>query len=1177
MARISSEYRRIAAALFALAVLPVRAETALEPRNELSFATTTFSVDSGLPSNVAQALVQTTDGYLWVGTEGGLARFDGVRFRIFRTNEVPALGDNLVRCLAQARDGALWIGTQAGVARYIHGHFERIAVPSAPIGAMAEDSTGVMWIGTQGHGLWSWKGGVLEQHVDAAELKATDSPMRVFVDRTDRVWLTVDRGPLLYVKQGRIHVPGLPMAALRQTNRMAETAHGTLWFGMRNELVRVRNGVATRFGQAAGIGDEQITDLMVDHSGRLWVAGRGLWVAPDPERDEFVRVEVPKVEYPRYVMEDREGTIWIGSSGDGLARMRASSFRMVNHADDVPLRRARSVTADPSGAIWAAFGEAGHEVGRMAPGGSFTWLNVGTGANADVMALVAARDGAVWLGTRGALGVWRDGRLTRFPAYQNVRVLFEARDRSIWLGVAGGGVVRWRNGSFEPIQVPAEFAAATPSTVADGERGVVYVGYLTQGILRIDEAGAQPLGGLPAREIRAIHLDAEGRLWVGFRRNGLAVRIDGKWCNPDELSQPFGERVTAIDEDGEGNLWLGTVRGVTWGRKDDFVAVARQVLPPEGRFHLAGVAEGVGGGVVGAGTQPTMCKAPDGTLWFASREGLVAARPGTILSNRVPPPVRIEAVTVDGREVPAPGELKLPAGVRSLAIDYTAMSFVQPGRVLFRYRLVGHDNDWVQAGTRRTAFYTRLEPGRFEFRVTACNEDGVWNDTGATMTIVQAPWFYETWWFYGLLAAAIGSVGMGLYHWRTGALRRLVARQTTQIRQQLEKESQLRAELERSARLESLGVLAGGIAHDFNNLLTVVIANLGLAAADDRVTSVAGDLIEAAQRGATRAAELTQQLLTFAKGGDPVRGAVSLPDVVREAAEFARHGSAVRCDISVEPGLPAADADRGQISRVVHNLVLNATQAMPHGGIVRIAMAATQVQPDENPSVSPGRYVKLTIADEGSGIAPEHLPHVFEPYFSTKPKNHGLGLATVHSIIKKHGGHITVQSELGRGTVFQIWLPAAAAASAPAPAAGRDTPGARSSVRVLFMDDEEVIREVAGGILRHLGHEATIVADGAEAVRAYESAHAARKPYDVVVLDLTVPGGVGGREAIEAIRQIEPRVRAVVSSGYSSDPVLANPQRYGFLAVVPKPYQVEQLARAIERAAVADANAVENC
>ncbi len=369
----------------------------------------------------------------------------------------------------------------------------------------------------------------------------------------------------------------------------------------------------------------------------------------------------------------------------------------------------------------------------------------------------------------------------------------------------------------------------------------------------------------------------------------------------------------------------------------------------------------------------------------------------------------------------------------------------------------------------------------------------------------------------------------------------------------------LQAELQRAAKLESIGVLAGGIAHDFNNLLTIVMGNLSLALQDKPTAPVANWLREA-ERGTKRARDLTRQLLTFAKGGDPVRSAIHLPEVVREAAEFAVHGAKVRCEFDLPDNLRAADADKGQIAQVVHNLVLNATQAMHGGGIIRIALRNETLAFDQ-PPLPAGEYLQLTLSDQGPGIAPENLSHIFEPYFTTKDGGSGLGLATVYSIVRKHRGHITVESQLDRGTTFRIWLPAAKEAP-PASSTSR-SPFETLKGRILFMDDEEAIRSLTQALLTRLGIEVTLTADGESAVKEFSAARVAGRPYDAVMMDLTVPGGMGGRDAMKAILAIDPAARGIVSSGYSSDPVLANYRAHGFMAVVPKPYRVNDLTRAL--------------
>jgi signal transduction histidine kinase/CheY-like chemotaxis protein len=395
-------------------------------------------------------------------------------------------------------------------------------------------------------------------------------------------------------------------------------------------------------------------------------------------------------------------------------------------------------------------------------------------------------------------------------------------------------------------------------------------------------------------------------------------------------------------------------------------------------------------------------------------------------------------------------------------------------------------------------------------------------------------------------------------------LRRRVRRQTEQIRAQLEKEARLEAELQHSAKLESLGVLAGGIAHDFNNLLTVIMGNLTLAKLDTADSSVMGGWLREAEHGVLRARDLTLQLLTFAKGGDPVRKAVMLSDIVQEAAEFTLHGSKVRCEFDIAADLWPAEVDKGQIGQVMQNIVLNATEAMPDGGVIHVALRNTIVEANAVPDLAAGHYLKLTVADTGQGINPAHLSRIFDPYFSTKPNGSGLGLATVYSIVKRHLGRIEVQSETGRGTTFSIWLPAAQKPPSAAPMAPE--PLARQSGRVLLMDDEEAIRLATAALLQRLGIEAVVANDGAQVLREYAAARAAGRPYDLVILDLTVPGGMGGRETMEQLLRMDPQVRALVSSGYSNDPVLAHYRAHGFLGMVPKPCDIEELARVIHAA-----------
>jgi PAS domain S-box-containing protein len=374
----------------------------------------------------------------------------------------------------------------------------------------------------------------------------------------------------------------------------------------------------------------------------------------------------------------------------------------------------------------------------------------------------------------------------------------------------------------------------------------------------------------------------------------------------------------------------------------------------------------------------------------------------------------------------------------------------------------------------------------------------------------------------------------------------------------------LESEMTRASKLEAVGILAGGIAHDFNNILTVVLGNMALAEMDTDPGHSIRQMLGNAKKATLRARDLTLQLLTFAKGGEPVRTAIDLPELLRESVAFALHGAKARSEFDIADDLWPANADKGQVGQVVQNLVINAVQAMPEGGIITIT-AANTVQLGSNgerAALRPGRHIFISVADSGVGVAAENLVKIFDPYFTTKKQGSGLGLATVYSIIKKHQGHIEVESSPGKGTTFRMWLPAAS--ETPVVQVVEEVARPVLRTRVLFMDDEEPIRNMAQMFMKRIGAQCDVAADGAEAVKKYQEALGTSEAFNVIVMDLTVPGGMGGREALEKILVIDPKVRAIVSSGYSQDPILANHSAHGFRGILPKPYSLDQLTKALQ-------------
>jgi PAS domain S-box-containing protein len=383
----------------------------------------------------------------------------------------------------------------------------------------------------------------------------------------------------------------------------------------------------------------------------------------------------------------------------------------------------------------------------------------------------------------------------------------------------------------------------------------------------------------------------------------------------------------------------------------------------------------------------------------------------------------------------------------------------------------------------------------------------------------------------------------------------LVFRDVTE-RQKMEQD------LLRAQKLESLGILAGGIAHDFNNILTAIVDNVALARLHTQENRVVEKLTKV-EKASLQAKNLTQQLLTFSRGGAPIKKVTVITELIKDSTSFALRGSKVRCRFDIPDDLWPANIDEGQINQVINNLVINADQAMPEGGSIQVHAENTTVTPQDQLPVHPGKYIQISISDEGIGIPERYLSKIFDPYFTTKQKGSGLGLATSYSIVNRHNGHIDAASQVGKGTTFYVWLPASfelTELQVVEPSGYMEGKG-----RVLLMDDEDIILEAAGDVLQHLGYHVECARDGAEAVVLYKKARAGGIPFDVVIMDLTIPGGMGGEEAIKELKKVDPHVQAIVSSGYSNDPVMADYREYGFCDVVTKPYTLEELSETVRR------------
>ncbi|MFC1965885.1 ATP-binding protein [Chloroflexota bacterium] len=384
----------------------------------------------------------------------------------------------------------------------------------------------------------------------------------------------------------------------------------------------------------------------------------------------------------------------------------------------------------------------------------------------------------------------------------------------------------------------------------------------------------------------------------------------------------------------------------------------------------------------------------------------------------------------------------------------------------------------------------------------------------------------------------------------------LVFRDISEIRK-------LEEELQKIDKLESVGTLAGGIAHDFNNILTGIMGNIGLAKRHIESGSKAEERLIEAEKASYRARDLTQQLLTFARGGAPIKKIASIKELVEDSTLFALRGSNVRPQFSLPDDLWPVEVDEGQINQAITNIVINADEAMPEGGDLHIGVKNTVIKRRGAIPLTRGDYVQITFKDNGVGVSKDILDKIFNPYFTTKQKGSGLGLATTYSIIRNHEGHITVESTPTTGTTFYVYLPAIQKPLPPEEKEALEETRVTDTGRILVMDDEEIIREMLSKMLSSAGYEVEVTEDGAEAIEHYIKAKGSGKPFDAVILDLTIPGGMGGKVTMERLLEIDPNVKAIVSSGYSTNPIMSEYKKYGFSGIATKPYRVEELEKTL--------------
>ncbi len=1050
-------------AFFAVAfgVLLTRCPTALplDPSLDVNqYAHTAWTIRGGFCKGTITSIAQTPDGYLWLGTEFGLLRFDGVRTSTWAPSTGNQLPDSYIRSLLAARDGTLWIGTAEGLASWKKGALSVYPeLAGRSVDALIEDHEGTLWAGGQG----TPTARLCAIHGATVHCYGQDGGLGQYVTT-----LHEDRGGSLWVgglagvwrwNPGPPRSYGMP-SPVSGVQNLIDDDNGALLIAVGAGITRFVNGESEAYSLPGAARQFRPRELLRDRNGGLWVgtADQGLLHVHEGRTDSYARTDGLSGDFVERLFEDREGNIWVATL-DGLDRFRDFAIPTISVDQGLSNDTVESVLAARDGSVWLATADGldrwsnGEITIYRKPGA--TALKRGSRLQAGPREIISSglpddaveslfqdREGQIWVSTRSGVARLRNGQLIPVSGVPGgVHSMAQDRAGDLWISQAGS-LFRLHDGRAVE-QIPWERLGHPDGArvlAADPLQGGLWFGFRDGGVAYFEggqiRARYTAADGLGAGHIRDLQLDREGILWAATE-GGLSRLKNGRI---ETLTSKNGlpcDAVHWIMQDDARSYWLYTPCGlvrISQPELDEWAAHPKQTV----QVTLFDSSDGVRTHATTTGYSPSVAKSNDGRLWFLPWDGVSVIDPGHLHFNSIPPPVRIEEVVADHKvfNLTPDLSLRLPPLVRDVEIDYTALSFVAPEKVLFRYKLEGRDRDWQDAGYRRQAFYTNLSPRGYQFLVTASNNSGVWSKAGAALSFSITPAYYQTFWFHLTCAAAFLGLIWAVYRLRLRSIKRrseqlvlMNARLESQIIERKRAEEALalaQEELTRVNRVMLVGETAASIAHEVNQPIaaTVTNASTGLRwlAAQPPDLDEAREALGRIVKDGKRAGEVIRRIRALVKKSPPRKDWVSINDTIQEAVVLMgieAEKNAISIQSHLRSNLPLVLGDRTQLQQVILNLIKNAIEAIAESGNEPRELLVSSAIDESN-------GVVVAVRDTGVGFDPLSLGHLFDSFYTTKPDGMGMGLAICRSIVEVHGGRLWAAPNTPRGAVFQFTLPA---------------------------------------------------------------------------------------------------------------------------------------------------------